>query len=326
METINKSFVFEPMGEDAKPVGGWWALPQGLLIFLLGIVVAVLITIVVGVVVVIATLGPDVSNVDVENLPSSIIGILMAVAVTSLFSALMLFSIIKVKMEKRSLASAGIDGFLYGGRYWKGFVAGIALAVLLSIPSMILGSPDSSMQEEALYWNNLYTTGFFIFTLSIFLIVMVQATSEEVMFRGWLFSGLSARHSISFGAVFSSLLFSIAHADRFGAGIEWGLFTMVATGSLGYLFAGLSKAKGSVIPAEGVHSGYNVLLLLAGTSYLAAKREDGDILLALTELMSLENMQAPDVNVAFVADTAIRIIVPVALGLWYFSKAKNKVA
>jgi uncharacterized protein len=41
---------------------------------------------------------------------------------------------------------------------------------------------------------------------------IIQASSEEILFRGWLFQTVGARHTPFMGLIVSSLLFSLAHA------------------------------------------------------------------------------------------------------------------
>ncbi len=321
---VPKAHVYAEIPETARPVSGIWAIPQTILIFLLAAIFAVMVVLIVGFVVGLVGVGSgQLTEAELQDPSGWFLGLVIVAAVIAFFGGLMLITMLKVKMEKRSLASAGLDGFLYGGRFWKGFCGGVFLALILTLPSVLVGSPTGMEAPEQLNWDHVKSTGFALFFVGIFLVVLIQASSEEVLFRGWMMSGTAARHGLFFSVLFSSVIFGLFHGDRFVAGPIWGLYAVLATGSLGVLLAGVSKASGSVLPAAGIHSGYNVTLISAAVAFVAASSEDGDLMAAFSKAFDLENLQPPELGLPFFVDVAVRVAVPVGIGLWLMGRARK---
>ncbi len=321
-----KVTVFGEIAPSAKPISAGWSLLQvPLFIFLPSAVFAILIAVIVAIVAAVIGVSNGMTEADFQEPPVWFIGVAIAGAVLGFFGGFLLMSVFKTKLEKRSLASAGITGFLFGGRYWRGFIGGIALALILTIPGVVLGAPTGTeeINAETLNWTNLQTTGFAIFVIVLIPLIMVQSTSEEVLFRGWLLSGTAARHGWVFSLLFTSLFFGLAHADRFVAGPIWGIYALLVTASLGVLFACVSRATKSVIPAAGLHSGYNATLITAAVAYISASSEDGNIFEAFSTAFDLSNVQPPEIGLPFIADFAVRVFLPAIIGIWFLAMKRD---
>lgn len=86
------------------------------------------------------------------------------------------------------------------------------------------------------------------------LAVVVAPVAEETFFRGFLFSGLGNRYGYGWGAVFSALLFSLAHMLQPGAFLPIFL--------LGLLLAWLYMKTGSIWACIFTHFAYNSIALI----------------------------------------------------------------
>jgi membrane protease YdiL (CAAX protease family) len=316
---VPKALVYSDMGPQARPISAWWLIPQLLLMGIICIVIVAILAIV-GVIIAIAGgTSPDSLQdpTSAEMLP------VILLATVGVFVGFWIVSFIKTKMEGRSLASMGIDGFMYGGRFWKNFFLGVPLALILVAPTILLGVDFGMEPPTELDFSRLATPGFAIGMLCMLGFLLIQAPSEEVLFRGWMFSGLSARHGIGFALIVSSVLFGLFHGDRFIVGPIFGIYYVIATTALGILFAAVSKATGSVIPACGLHTGYNFTLFAMGIAMLTAATEEGSFLESFMESLDLSNISDPAMSGPLIADMALRFIIPVALALWVLGRAKK---
>ncbi|NHK28232.1 CPBP family intramembrane metalloprotease [Parvularcula flava] len=322
---MSKSYIYEPLPEGARPVAAWWAILQVPLLFMLALVGAAVVAALVAIAVFsIAILGGSWDPAASAEPPGWTMGVLIAAAMLGLFISLTFVSIMKIKMEKRSLASAGITGFLYGGKFWGGFGGGILVAIVLGIPAALAGAvfgmPEAT--EAALNFDHVLSGQFALMVLGIFIFVMIQAPAEEIFIRGWLLSALTWRHGLVVALVFSSIVFSLLHADRVVAGFMWMVYTLIAVGSIGVLFAALSYAARSVLPAAGMHTGYNFTLITLGVGYLLAQSEDGDVFAALAGALDMENLPTFEFTPVTIIDLLSRGAIPLALAFWYFGRRK----
>lgn len=322
---MSKSYIYEPLPEGARPVAWWWAILQAPALFLLALLGAVVAAFLVAIAAVsIAMLNGSWDPAASAEPPAFVIGAAAIGGMLGLFISLWMVSVMKIKMEKRSLASAGLTGFMYGGKFWSGFGGGILLAIALGIPAALAGAvfgmPEAT--EAALSFDNVLTGQFALLVLGIFVFVMIQAPAEEIFIRGWLLSALTWRHGIAVALVFSSVVFSLLHADRVVAGFMWMIYTFIAVGAVGVLFAALAYAGRSVLPAAGMHTGYNFTLITLGVGYLAAQSEDGDVMTALSEVFDMANLPAFEFTPVTIIDMLARGAIPLALAFWYFNRRK----
>ncbi len=86
------------------------------------------------------------------------------------------------------------------------------------------------------------------------LAVVVAPVAEETFFRGFLFSGIGNRYGYGWGAVFSALIFSLAHILQPGAFLPIFL--------LGLLLAWLYMKTGSIWACIFTHFAYNSIALI----------------------------------------------------------------
>ncbi len=319
-----KAIVFAEMPDTARPVSGWWGWLQGLLLWVFAAIIGIIMAGILAGVSAVIFLG---ENVDQEALAANPPAEIMVPAIVGFmigfFGGTTLLSILKVKMEKRSLASAGLGDFLYGAKFWPGFVGGILLAVLLTIPTVFIGDVWGAVPQGEPDWSLVQTSQFAIALVILFVVVMVQAPAEEVMFRGWMFSGFGARHGLSAGLLLSSLFFGLAHGDRFFVNPAVGIYYIILTAALGYMFAAMSRATGSVAAAAGVHTGYNLTLLSVGAAYIVALGDGGSILESFMSILDVSDIEFPPIGPALLTDMAVRLLIPIGIGIWFLNRSKK---
>ena len=138
-------------------------------------------------------------------------------------------------MRKGLLLAAGI------------VLAGLLLSVLYDLLMSQFGEESSSLILD------FTDTALGLATITI-LAVVLAPFAEEVFFRGFLFAGIGNRYGYGWGAVFSALIFAIAHLMQPGAFLPIFL--------LGLLMAWLYRKTGSIWACIITHSVYNSLALV----------------------------------------------------------------
>ena len=109
-------------------------------------------------------------------------------------------------VEKRSLASAGLCGdgglkkFLIGLAVGIAMMGGIVTAIAVSGGYRVAGLAPAFASPAALGWIALLLAGF-----------AVQASVEEFVFRGWLFSTIMRRWNMTAAFILSSAAFTVVH-------------------------------------------------------------------------------------------------------------------
>lgn len=128
------------------------------------------------------------------------------------------------------------------------FAAVVVLAgLLISFLYDMLVTSDESVTLE-------FTETGLGWAIIALLAVVVAPVAEETFFRGFLFSGLGNRYGYGWGAVFSALIFSLAHVLQPGAFLPIFL--------LGLLLAWLYMKTGSIWACIFTHFAYNSIALI----------------------------------------------------------------
>lgn len=98
--------------------------------------------------------------------------------------------------------------------------------------------------------------------------ILLESLAEELLFRGYLMVSLSRRHSLIFGAIVSSLLFTLLHAT-YGPVFSWVGFLNLFL--FGFLMALVTVRTGNLLGAVALHAlfaiGEGVVI---GTPYYGA--------------------------------------------------------
>jgi membrane protease YdiL (CAAX protease family) len=109
-------------------------------------------------------------------------------------------------VEKRSLKALGFQATNKGKKFISGCMFGLLSIFLVAI--LMVGFTDSTFSTE-----KLALFGWEALPMVLLLLIPwgVQATSEEVLFRGWLTPHLGKKYGLLIAVGVSSLLFSFAH-------------------------------------------------------------------------------------------------------------------
>lgn len=156
------------------------------------------------------------------------------------------------------------------GRDFWGIIGPVPLALaqfwqvmrlLLVLAAILLVLPPYDM-GPTLVQNLALSTWLMLLPLSL-LGVLIQTSSEEVLFRGYIQQQLAARFSSPLiWGVLPSVLFAVGHYLPVQAGANAGLIALWA-GVFGVLMADLTARAGTLGPAIAVHMANNVWALLA---------------------------------------------------------------
>ncbi|HUF88277.1 MAG TPA: CPBP family intramembrane glutamic endopeptidase [Thermohalobaculum sp.] len=146
-----------------------------------------------------------------------------------------------------------------GGVRWRDFLGGLVLAAAFSAATLTAALVTVGMPERT----ELAAETWLMWLVPLALLVFLQASGEEMIFRGYMLQRLAARFRaplIWAGA--PALLFGFAHysgGDKLG--ISW--HYVVVTAAFGLAAAALVWRTGSLAVAMGLHTGMN-LFAIAG--------------------------------------------------------------
>ena len=138
---------------------------------------------------------------------------------------------------------------------WGDIGRGVLVALLfsgvsLSIAAVIIGLPEQSQA----------VSGWAILLVPLMFCVFLQATAEELIFRGYLLQQLGSRfRSVLVWAVLPSILFGLMHAWNAEGAAAY--YYMAITGITGLTLALLVWRTGNLWAAVGMHWAVNVLSL-----------------------------------------------------------------
>jgi uncharacterized protein len=151
------------------------------------------------------------------------------------------------RIEKRPLADYGIPPRgVFGMRFWEGLLWGFAM--LSAILAILRVSGHFQVVSVALSGVELFRHA-----LGWGAVFMAVAVHEEFAFRGyWLFS-FSRRFHFWRGALFTSLVFGVAHLGNPGENVL-GILQVVATG---LLFCLMIRRTGTLWFAVGFHAAWD---------------------------------------------------------------------
>ena len=166
-------------------------------------------------------------------------------------------------------------GIAHARRWMSGIAIFVPAAVGVGIVAILITTALGLTGTNNLTSGN-PSTGYFLLLSA--LAVLVAPWTEEVTFRGFLFSSLARRFGFWPGAIVSGLCWAALHGE---SGV------LILFSAEGALLAWLRYRTGSVLPGIGVHGSWNtfvtiiggggwvpvpVLGLLFGSIYVAARR------------------------------------------------------
>jgi len=143
--------------------------------------------------------------------------------------------------------------FMTIGALGASLVATVLYATLMEAAGVdFLSPPEDANQDIA------FSGVAALFTFQA--LAMVTPVTEELFFRGFVFSGLVRRLGVGWAIVGSAVVFSVFH-------LLAGVWVVVPIFITGLLLAWLYRQTGSIWPSIAAHAGQNTLAVLA-TLYL----------------------------------------------------------
>jgi membrane protease YdiL (CAAX protease family) len=207
------------------------------------------------------TLGGATTPSAVDNLELP----LLVTAIAVQFPVWALLVILWVRgFERRSLGSAGFRGPNALGKYLTGLLVGIAVAAVLAMLSTVVVGPASDATPEAFDLGRLLRPEWMLTMLGTAAMFLVQSACEEIAFRGWMMSTITARWGLVAGVVLNIVLFGALHAQVFVSGPVAGLAAIAAITCVGLFLSLWAIWQRSIVGVCGIHGGFNSALVLSG--------------------------------------------------------------
>ncbi len=173
--------------------------------------------------------------------------------------------------ERRSMPTLGFSrGFFW--RYGRGLIVGVIIAGLLLGASQMVAPEETAMARAG--FEQLMQGGGLILLLVLFFVFVIQSGSEEVVYRGWMLSSITARRGPMTGVVVSSIGFGIVHAHYLAFAPLSGLFAVVGVGLIGAVLAFYALGERSIWGACGAHCAYNFIVTVVTLSHMVGTYPD----------------------------------------------------
>ena len=176
----------------------------------------------------------------------------MAYQLGPAFAAVTLLCILWVFIfERRGLGAIGLNGGFFG-RFLRGYLVGLGfLGAVVGIIAYLGGYEVEGAGSLAMTA---------LIPIGVMLVAfIIQGSTEEILFRGWLMSLISSRHGAFWGVLVTSVLFGVLHGSNIppGQALYLGMANIVLVG----LFLGIYAFKeGSIWGVCGFHAAWNWLL------------------------------------------------------------------
>lgn len=219
--------------------------------------------------------------------------------------------------ERRPLSSIGLFRAGSGRQYANGIVYGALFALLVNLLA-VLAANQLGYSVPVMFSGSLGAIGAdaLLFAAAIVPIVLVQAGTEEVVFRGWMLSAMSARTSITAGILISSVAFGVFHLDRFLLDPMFAMIFIASTIVLGAFLGTWAVHSKSIAGPAGFHGAYNGLLFVSEFLDGAANSKPGDPASKIwNDMMSMDSMQAAVKDIDYLALMQTGVIVCSLIGI-----------
>lgn len=233
-------------------------------------------------------------------------------ALAASFGLVLLHFILWTRLfERRPLTSIGLFRDGSAGRYVNGLVYGVMFALIVNLAAVV-ASLHFGFSMPAMYEGTtpVLRQDVLLFAALIIPAVLLQGGTEEVVFRGWMLSALSARTSITLAVLVSALAFGLFHVDRFALDPAFAAIFISSTVVMGAFLGVWAVKAGSIAGPMGFHGAYNALLFVTGYLDGAAKAKPGDTPGQIWgAMMDVESMQEAVRHVDYLASMQTGVII-----------------
>lgn len=153
-------------------------------------------------------------------------------------------------VERRNAGTIGLTKAGAVPGFYGGLVAGVVMVAALVACIWLVGG-----YEPGALFPAAQSPGALIAIAGLFVCFIVQASIEEIIFRGWLTSVITRRTNLIYGVLISSLTFTLVH---FSPDTSW---LIMGNTLLFALFASVwAISSNNIWGAMGWHSGWNWIL------------------------------------------------------------------
>jgi len=224
-------------------------------------------------------------------------------------------------IEKRNMASLGIEGKGLLGRYLLGLGIGLVLVVtislVLAVVTSIFGASEamaeaSDIDLTAMDFTRLGDADVLIGLGVVVLLFLFQGGVEEFIFRGWLMSSLTARWGKTAGVLIASFIFALFHLHVLISGLVYGIVALTGIGMTGLVFSLGALWRRSIVEAIAAHGAFNAALVVSPTAVLLASEPERSLSDILAEVFTSATGMAGAENVSVGPELAAQ---PLTMGL-----------
>mgnify|MGYP002725609755 CR=1 FL=1 len=279
--------LYAPWPETARRTWGWGALGLMVAGYLVSSVPVVIGTVIYTLVLTVSSGATDPMAAQ-SALSENTLTILLPLMLLQ-FITWAVMTLVWVKLfEKRSFSTIGIEGRGFLGRYLLGLPLGMVLVVLVSVAATLLnlGAAPANDALGELDPARALGQAALIAYAGLFIGFLIQGGVEELVFRGWLMSALTARWGKVLGVFTASFAFALLHLHVFISGLMYGVLALSGIGLTGLVFALTALWRRSMIEAAAAHGAFNAVAVIAPTFALMASDPEQTIHTAVAQVFS----------------------------------------
>jgi membrane protease YdiL (CAAX protease family) len=184
-----------------------------------------------------------------SNISNISFSILYGIQIVLMLGVVWYFAIHRRKSRPRDL---GLRYYSIGKTIWYSFLALLAIFLVSFLYVFLMNSLFSieapSSKIEVLVRNRSLSSN-----ILLVVVTLIAPFSEEVFFRGFLYSAFKKSWGVNAGLFLSSLLFAAVHLE---------LYSFIPLMIIGWILAYMFEKTKSLIPAIFLHGVYNLILIL----------------------------------------------------------------
>lgn len=301
--------LYAPWPDTARRTWGWGALGLMIAGYLASSVPVVIGTVIYTIVHTVSSGNTDPLAAQTA-LSENTLTVLLPLMLTQ-FITWAILTLLWVKLfEKRPLSTIGLYGKGFLGRYLLGLPLGLLLVVLVSVAASLLSLSGGSTPEALgeLDPSRALGQAALMAYAGLFLGFLIQGGVEELVFRGWLMSALTAHWGKTLGVIIASFAFALLHLHVFISGLMYGVLALSGIGLTGLVFSLTALWRRSMIEAAAAHGAFNAAAVIAPTFALMATDPEQTIHTAVAEVFSSATGLAGAENVTLGPETYAQLI------------------
>jgi membrane protease YdiL (CAAX protease family) len=184
-----------------------------------------------------------------SNISNISFSVLYGVQIVLMLGVVWYFAIHRRKSRLRDL---GLRYYSIGKTIWYSFLALLVIFLVSFLYVFLMNSLFSieapSSKIEVLVRNRSLSSN-----ILLVVVTLIAPFSEEVFFRGFLYSAFKKNWGVNAGLFLSSLLFAAVHLE---------LYSFIPLMIIGWILAYMFEKTKSLIPAIFLHGVYNLILIL----------------------------------------------------------------